>query len=108
MFSMKSAIEKAVHNAMKPSKPLKPTKKERPEPSMKISHDTKRIDLDKLTPTERKRVERAMDPRDRVMSMRFSGFKVDAWKAASKTAGVTFTSWIEDACDAALKKQAKR
>jgi hypothetical protein len=71
------------------------------EEKMKL---TTRIDLTKLTPTERARVERALiPPRDTVFSRHFPQSSIEAWKRAAKEKGENMTDWTQRILDEAAR-----
>jgi hypothetical protein len=63
-----------------------------------------KIDLDKLSPKVRRRIERALNPSDTQVSQRFPHAKVAAWKAAAKRDGESMRDWMERVMDAAARK----
>jgi predicted HicB family RNase H-like nuclease len=60
---------------------------------------TDKIDLNKLTPEARKKVERAIKPRDTSFSLRFNQEDIDAWHAAAAKEDMTITDWVQEALD---------
>jgi predicted DNA binding CopG/RHH family protein len=58
----------------------------------------KTIDLAKLPPDIRARVERDLHPRDTVMSVRVAKEDLEKWKASAEEEGVYFVEWVEEAC----------
>ena len=63
-----------------------------------------KLDLHKLSPKVRRRIERALNPSDTPVSQRFPHDKVNAWKAAAKRSKVSMREWMEKAMDAAAAK----
>lgn len=63
------------------------------------------IDLDKLTPEERSRIERVLNPRKTVLGLRFAEASIASWRSAAEQADQTLTDWIERALNAAAGKR---
>jgi predicted HicB family RNase H-like nuclease len=63
----------------------------------------KTLNLSKLSPEERKRVERAINPRNTPFSLRFSSKDIEVWRAAAKAAGESITGWVEKQLNVSVK-----
>ena len=61
------------------------------------------LDLTKLSPQQRLKVDRALRPRDMVVSQRFAPEDVDAWRKAAKKDKETLRDWMERVMNAAAK-----
>ena len=53
------------------------------------------IDLNKLSDKQKQRVEKALNRRDTVLSLRFKAEKIERWKKQAASKQLTMTEWIE-------------
>lgn len=63
----------------------------------------KKIDLEALPPAQRKRVERALRPRDTLLGTRHPADTVDGWRREAARKNVSLTDWVETALEAARR-----
>jgi len=61
------------------------------------------LDLNKLSPQQRLKVDRALRPRDMVVSQRFAPEDVTAWREAAEKANETLRDWMERVMNKAAK-----
>jgi len=60
----------------------------------------KKIDLASLTPDVRKKVERAIEPRDKILAVRVSEAKLEEWAKKAKAAGFDkLAEWVRARLD---------
>lgn len=71
------------------------------------SRQVKKIDLDKLEPKARDRVERALNPRDKMLSLKFSDRDLKFWRLQASLEGRRITEWVESACNAYANREVK-
>lgn len=64
----------------------------------------KTLDLSKLSSSERRRIGHIIEPRDVVLSLKFRGADIDAWKRAAEAAKESLTEWIERNANTAITK----
>jgi hypothetical protein len=61
-------------------------------------------DIDKLPPEERRRLRRALHPRNTMFSRRFNIADIAEWRHAADKLGVTDTDFFEETMNAAAAK----
>jgi hypothetical protein len=78
----------------------------RSEKTMTPKKDTAQtiLDLTKLSPQQRLKVDRALRPRDMVVSQRFAPEYVAVWRKAAKKDKETLRDWMERVMNKAAAK----
>jgi hypothetical protein len=61
------------------------------------------LDLNKLSPQQRLKVDRALRPRDMVVSQRFAPEDVATWREAADKSNETLRDWMERVMNKATK-----
>jgi hypothetical protein len=61
------------------------------------------IDLNKLSPQQRLKVDRALRPRDMVVSQRFAPEDVATWRETADKSNETLRDWMERVMNKAAK-----
>lgn len=62
------------------------------------------LNLSRLTPEQRNKIDRAVNPRDTPFSLRFAATDIDRWRAAAKGEGESITHWVEKQLNRAVGK----
>ncbi len=57
------------------------------------------VDLKRLSPPERRRLERVLHPRNRQLHLKFASEKVASWRARARSEGATFGGWVRAQLD---------
>ena len=61
--------------------------------------------MNALSPEQRERVDKALNPHDTVFSLRFPKSWIVTWRLAAKAEGKTLTQWVEELLNAAAAQK---
>lgn len=65
----------------------------------------KTIDLATLSPEDRKRIEKVLNRRDTIFSLRMREHDIETWRKAAAAKGEKITEWVERTLNKAAAKE---